>query len=387
MLVQSFHLTIQTHHEFSVENLSRLSFNIQLRDPRRSPSKKSFLIETLDESPRMGEADDQILWKISCSGHNGRSGDTLPPGSGFRLCWMGEIKTEACHLKRLVWVTSINSNWKNIWISLQGITRVSRSTLLLKLKQISSTSSFAQQEKHLATRHPPKHSISRIILQSPQLHTQSHHRITHHNPYETPSSKRLCSAAKRCDSKASFAGHVGCLVHLTKIPKIPVKLVTFRGYLGIPTFFQFSQQVDKTSCTGYSFNLTPCSELWSGKHSKWPDQKIKSLSKKVENWSKSQKESNHAAFVWSLTLSYTFYIDPAHAPYHKVWIFTFLSVPTPRAWPRRNFFTQISTEFLLAFHVAPIQKILGEKVPEFDTIEKKSVPPKVVISHNTHLQQ
>lgn len=55
------------------------------------------------------------------------------------------------------------------------------------------------------------------------------------------------------------------------------------GYLGIPTFFQFSQQVDKTSCKGNSFNLTLCSELWSGKPSKWPDKKIKSLSKKGEN--------------------------------------------------------------------------------------------------------
>lgn len=153
------------------------------------------------------------------------------------------------------------------------------------------------------------------------------------------------------------------------------------GYLGIPTFFQFSQQVDKTSCTGNSFNLTLCSELSSGKPAKWPDKKIKSLSKRVQNWNKSQKESNHAAFVWSLTFSYTSYIDPANAAYHKVWIFNFLGVPTPRAWPRRNFFTQISTEFLLAFHVAPIQKILREKVPEFDTIEKKSVPPKVVIIH------
>ncbi len=34
-------------------------FNIRLQDPRRSPSKKSFLIETLDESSRMLEADDQ----------------------------------------------------------------------------------------------------------------------------------------------------------------------------------------------------------------------------------------------------------------------------------------------------------------------------------------
>lgn len=147
-------------------------------------------------------------------GPNRGSGDTLPPGSGLRLCWMGEIKTEACHLERLVWVTSINSNRKNMWMSLQGITRVLLSTRLFKLKQISSTWCFAQQERHLATRHPPKHSIFRIILQSPQLHTQSHHRITHHNPYKIPSSKRLCSAAKRCDSKASFSNKNDQLVML-----------------------------------------------------------------------------------------------------------------------------------------------------------------------------
>lgn len=276
-----------THHEFSTP-----------RPPTLTIQKVLLLIETLDEFVQEWE---KLMTKFLCTvfletgflarkikqakfGHNRRSGDTLPPGSGLRLCWMGEIKTEVCHLERLVWVTSINSNRKNLWMSLQGITRVLLSTRLLKLKQISSTWCFAQQEKHLATRHPPKHSISRIILQSPQLH----HRITHHNPYKTPSSKRLCSAAKRCDSKASFSKKMlswSCwlLGPSYKNSKDSCQIGDPAGYLGIPTFFQFSQQVDKTSCKGNSFNLTLCSELWSGKPSKWPDKKIKSLSKKGEN--------------------------------------------------------------------------------------------------------